>query len=120
MPGNGSLSSSGWMSYDTSGLIDAISLTLLLDPTSRAGGEPVLAAVSVGEAQDALIIGDERTAEFDRGRDQEPIGRIAVRKLVKLVAPGCGAVTERRRLSAGTLQEAGDPALDREIQLDSS
>ena len=83
------------------GRIDATGPILLLNPTSCAGGEPVLSAVSVGEAQYALVIGDERAAEFDRGRDQEPIGRVAVRKVVKLVAPGCGAVTERRRLGAG-------------------
>jgi hypothetical protein len=50
---------------------------------SGAGGEPILWAVLGGKAQDALVIGDERAAEFDRGRDQEPIRRIAVLEMMK-------------------------------------
>ncbi len=72
--------------------------------------------MSVAEAQDALVVGDERAAEFDCGRNQEPISGIPVLEVVKLVAPRRRAMTKQRGLDPRTLQEAGDPILDRKVQ----
>ena len=85
---------------------------------SGLGRKPVLSAIICGEAQDALIIGNQRTGEFDRGRDQEPIRRVAMFELIETIAAGSGTMAERRRLNAGPLEEARNPCLDRKIQLD--
>jgi hypothetical protein len=57
----------------------------------------------VAEPQDAFVIGDERAAELDRCRDQQPIGGIVVLEVVKLITAGRRAMAEGRRLDAGTL-----------------
>ena len=57
--------------------------------------KPVLSAIIGGEPQNALVIGDERTVEFDRGRDQQPIRRIAVRELIKAIAAASLTMAER-------------------------
>jgi hypothetical protein len=85
---------------------------------SDSGGERVLSAIICGEAQNALIIGNERTGEFDRGSDQEPIRRIAMFELIETVAAARGTMAERRRFDARPLEKPRNPCLDRKIQLD--
>lgn len=72
------------------------------------------------ETCDALIIGDQRTGEFDRGGNQKSVGRIAVLEMMQPVAAGSGPMAERHRLDAGTLQEALDPRLGGGIEIDAS
>ena len=45
------------------------------------------------EANDALVISDQRTGELDRRRDQKPVRRVAVFEVMELIAAGCGFVT---------------------------
>jgi len=60
---------------------------------SRPGNESVLRTMLLAEACDAIIIGDQRTGKLDGRRDEESISRIAVLKMVQLVAAGSGAMT---------------------------
>jgi hypothetical protein len=46
----------------------------------------VLPPMPLLKAQDAFVIGHERTAELDRGRDQQPIRGIASFETIKLIA----------------------------------
>ena len=71
-----------------------------------------------GETQDALIIGDQRAGEFDRGSDEQPIRRVTVFELVKSVAAGSGAMAKRHSFDARTFQETRDPPFDGKIQFD--
>jgi hypothetical protein len=70
------------------------------------------------EAQDTLVIGDQRTAELDRGCDQKSICRIAVLEVVELITPRGLTMAKRRRFDPGTLQESRDPFFNRKIELD--
>jgi hypothetical protein len=85
---------------------------------SGPGRKPILSAIICGEAQNALIIGNERTGEFDRGSDQESIRRIAMFELIETVAAARGTMAERHRLDARPLEKPHNPCLDRKIQLD--
>ena len=80
----------------------------------------MLSAVSLAKAGDALVVGDERAGELDRGGDQQAIGRIAVLEMMKLVAAHSRAMAEGRRCDAGAFWETRNPRLDRKIQFDSS
>jgi len=82
------------------------------------GRERVLSAIVCREAQNSLIIGNQRTSKFDRGRDQKPIRRVAMFELVKTITAGSGTMAERCRLDTRPLEEPRDPCLDRKIQLD--
>jgi len=77
-----------------------------------------LPAMLVGEAQDALVIGDERAGQVDRGCDQQSIRRVAVLQMIESIAARGGPMPERRGSEAGALKESRDPRSDRQIQLD--
>jgi hypothetical protein len=47
----------------------------------------------LAEANDSLVISDQRTGELDRRRDQKPVRRVAVFEVMELIAAGCGFVT---------------------------
>ncbi len=48
--------------------------------------KPVLFAVSLTKAADAVVVGDERTAKLDRRGDQQTVGRVAIVKFGELIA----------------------------------
>ena len=70
------------------------------------------------EARDAIVICDQRAGEFDRRRDQEPIRRITMFQVMKLIGPRGGTHIERGRLDSRTLNEPFHPRLDRNIKVD--
>lgn len=72
------------------------------------------------KACDAVVIRDERARKLDRGGDQQPIRRIAVLETMQLIAAGGSAMTQWHRFDAGTFDEARDPRLNRNIELDPS
>ena len=65
----------------------------------------------LAKALNPLVIGDERTREFDRRGDQQPVGRVAMLKMMEPLAAG-GPMSEPRCLDAGTPEKALDPRLD--------
>src|SRR5262245_27916518 len=69
------------------------------------------------EAQDTFVIGHKRTAELDRGRNQQPVCGVAVFEMMKLIAPRSRTMSKRHRLDAGTLQEPFYPRANRKIQV---
>jgi|SRR5215813_11808206 len=56
---------------------------------SRGDGELVLPAMPRAETCNSLVISYQRTTELDCGSNQQPIRRIAVFKMMQLVAAGC-------------------------------
>ncbi len=52
--------------------------TISASTLSRVDCEPVLSAMLLAEANDALIVGDQRTSKLDRRRNQKSVRRIAV------------------------------------------
>ena len=77
-----------------------------LNAISRVDCEPVLSAMLLAEADDALIIGDQRTSKLDRRRNQKSVRRTSVFKMVQLIAAGASLVTQRDSwgTSAGTVR----------------
>ncbi len=72
------------------------------------------------EAQNAVVIGEKRTTEFDRCRDQQPICRIAVFEMEQSVAARGRAQSERYRFDGRALQKPLDPTLNRNIEFDTA
>jgi hypothetical protein len=58
--------------------------------------EPVLSTMLLAEANDPLVISDQRTGELDRRRDQKPVRRVAVLEVMELIAAGCSFVMLQR------------------------
>jgi hypothetical protein len=78
---------------------------------SGADREAIAAAMLLGEASDAVIIGNQRAGEADGCGDQQPVRRIALFKVMKLIAARSGKVIKRHRLDARAIDEALDPSL---------
>lgn len=70
------------------------------------------------EARNPFIISDQRAGELDCGSNQEPIRRIAVLEMMELVAAGGSLMAEWHRFDAGTLEEAPDPSLNGNVEID--
>jgi hypothetical protein len=75
--------------------------------------EPVLSAMLLAKADDALVIGDQRTSKLDCRGNQKPVRWVAVLDVMELIAAS-GLVTKRRCFDAGTIEEASDPRCDKE------
>ena len=78
----------------------------------------MLPAVLLAETRNALVIGDKRTSELDRRRDEEPVRRVAAFEMMQLIAAAGGPMAERRGLNAWTAEKALDPRLDGNIEID--
>src|SRR5437588_10311964 len=89
-----------------------------IDGLSGGHGESVLSAMPCAKTRNALIVSDKRTGEIDCGGDQKPIGRIAVLEMMQPVAAGGRLVTQWHRFDAGTLEEAVDPCLNGDVEID--
>jgi len=72
----------------------------------------------LAEAGDAFVIGDQQTSAVDSGRYEQPIRRVTLFEMMKLIAPGSHAMAERHSLNTGTFEEARHPRFDRDIQFD--
>src|SRR5215510_7128446 len=84
---------------------------------SRGDGEPVLPAMSRSETCHSLVIRYQRTTELACGSNQQPIRRIAVFKIMQLVAAGCSLMVERHRFDAGAFEEAPDPCVNGDVEI---
>ena len=91
-----------------------------LNTISRVDCEPVLSAMLLAEADDALIVGDQRTSKLDRRRNQESVRRIAVFEMMQLIAAGGSLVTQRHCFDAGTIEETLDPCRNGNVEVDPS
>jgi hypothetical protein len=80
----------------------------------RGDGEAITAAVSFRKVREARIVGHQRTAEFDRGRNQQAIRRVA---MVESAKRG-GAVTYGSRRDSRAVEKAVDPCRDPNVQID--
>ncbi len=74
----------------------------------------------LAEADDALIIGDQRTSKLDRRRNQKPVRRIAVFEMMQLIAAGGSLVTQRHRFDSETIEETLDPCRNGNVEVDPS
>jgi len=74
----------------------------------------------LGEAGDAVVIGNQRAGKADGRGDQQPVRRIALFKMMNLVAARSGKVVKRHRLDARTIDKALDPTLGRKIEIDAA
>src|ERR1700733_15391739 len=59
---------------------------------SCADCKPVLSAMLLAEACNALVISDQRTGKLDRRSNQKSIRRVAVLEMMQLIAAGSGPV----------------------------
>ena len=91
-----------------------------LNTISRVDCEPVLSAMLLAEADDALIVGDQRTSKLDRRRNQKSVRRIAVFEMMQLIAAGGSLVTQRHCFDAGTIEETLDPCRNGNVEVDPS
>jgi hypothetical protein len=82
--------------------------------------EPVLPAVFLAETRNALIVGDQRTIELYRRRNQKPVRRIPVLEMMQLIAAAGGAMAKRHGFDAGTLKKALEPGYNGKIKIDPS
>ena len=87
---------------------------------SRVDCEPVLSAMLPAEADDALIVGDQRTSKLDRRRNQKSVRRIAVFAMMQLIAAGGSLLTQRHCFDAGTIEETLDPCRNGNVEVDPS
>jgi len=87
---------------------------------SGADREAIAAAMLLGEASDAVMIGNQRAGEADGCGDQQPVRRIALFKVMKLIAARSGKVIKRHRLDARAIDEALDPSLGWKIEVDAA
>ena len=74
----------------------------------------------LAEADDALIIGDQRTSKLDRRRNQKSVRRIAVFEMMQLIAAADSMVTQRQCFDAGTIEETLDPCRNGNVEVDPS
>ena len=61
-----------------------------------------MSAMPLAEAEDAFVIGDQQTSAVDSGRYEQPIRRVTLFEMTKLIAPGSHAMAERHSLNTGT------------------
>lgn len=55
--------------------------------------EAITATISLGKSPYAFIVGHQRARELNRGGNEKPIRRVAVLKMMKVVAAGGGPMT---------------------------
>jgi hypothetical protein len=72
------------------------------------------------ELGDALIVSHQRAAKVDRRGDQKPVRRIAVFKMMKLVAASGGAMRQRYALEAWPIKKTVDPRIHGNVEFDPS
>lgn len=103
-----------WLTFAPDPSLIEASLILRIDDKA------ILSTVLSAKARDAVVICDQRTGEFDRGRNQEAVGQVAMFEMMKLVGASGRVDGKGGRLDTGPPEEAFHPAIDRKIEIDPS
>ena len=74
----------------------------------------------LAEADDALIVGVQRTSNLDRRRNQKHLHQIVMFEMTQLIAAGNSLVTQRHCFDAGTIEETLDPSRNGKVKVDPS